>query len=271
MKIALAERVPSMRTLVSDFNGVVGDLARVYHNDRRTRRVALAALAVILLLSVVPFVLDLLYRLGAPVPPLSRWLKAGSDGSLPEIACYLLAVATAWLLYQSWRLSGVRVFLAMAALFVFIAIDDSLTYHENRGEIVAEKLELTGALGLDADDVGELIAWGFAGVVLAVPILFSLRQPVPHVLGVAGVFLVSLGAIVFFEAGIDILQVSTGSWLMGYLEDSGVMLPIGLAFVCAFALYRGYSVPTLAALLHLPTAWDGTGPSPAEDPRRPLF
>lgn len=259
-----------MRTLVSDFNGAVRDLARVCHNDRRTRRVALAVLAVILLLGVVPLVLDLLHRLGAPVPPLSRWLKAGSDGSLPEIACYALAAATAWLLYRSWRLSGVRLFLALAALFAFIALDDSLKYHENTGEILAEKLELTGALGLRADDLGDFIAWGFAGVVLAVPILLSLRQPVPHVLGVAGVFLVSLGAVAFFEAGIDMLHASTDSWLLGYLEDSGVMLPIGLAFVCAFAIHRGYSVPTLAALLHLPKPLDGAGTSPAEDPRRPI-
>jgi hypothetical protein len=230
----------------------VRDITSICCEDLATRRFVLAVLALTTLLVVVPSVLDLLHRRGAPVPPLSRWLKAGSDGSIPEIFSYVLAAATAGLLYRTWRLSGVRFYRALSALFIFILLDDSLKYHENTGEILATRFRLTRVLGLRPDHVGELIAWGLAGAILVVPILLSLRQRVPRVLGVAGVFLFCFGALVFFEAGFDLLHSATDSWLLGYVEDQGAMIALGLAFVCALALYRGYRVPELAARHRLP-------------------
>ena len=143
--------------------------------DRRARRFAVGLVSVALVLICIPALVELSRALGAPLPEVTRNLRLDADGALPEIFNYVQAGLCAWFLYRAFRVSGVRIFAAFAALFAFIVLDDALNYHEKMGDLVAATGLMPEIGGLAADDLGELVAWGLAGLVFLVPILGALR------------------------------------------------------------------------------------------------
>jgi hypothetical protein len=143
-----------------------------------TRRLAggLLLLDVLLLLANVAHLMsgDLgeadRFLLASPV-----WDGAG-DGSLVELVGHVqLGLAAAALLVASARRTGVLT--AWAVVLLAVAADDLLMLHERGGTWVVHRFGLRDAVGLRAQDVGELSVWALlAGVLGPLLLLAHLRS-----------------------------------------------------------------------------------------------
>jgi hypothetical protein len=167
-------------------------------------------------------------------------LSLGTEGGLAERFNHLMLLATSGLLLYAGL--GVRsvwlVFFALA--YAFALVDDALMYHERMGGLLARTFDLQPRGGLSAKDVGELVAWGLAGMALLIPAGYALRRRSPLRDGRAGVLIVLFGALTFFGIVMDVVHsligVGTLGRLSGVVEDGGEMLVAAVTCTYAFTL-----------------------------------
>ncbi len=212
-------------------------LRDVYRSDRGVRccvwiilsaSVAVAALS-LLLFALLHAVFDL--------PALSRLVDVRKEGSLPEIFGHGLVFLTGALIVAAsvhWRS---RALIALAALHVFVWIDDSMQYHERFGGYLAEVLELGAIWGLRAKDTGELLAWGIAGLALLPVLLWATFRMSGRDVGILASFAPGFALLALFGIVGDMAHIrlsGPASIAVGFGEDVGEML--GLALNAAVAV-----------------------------------
>jgi hypothetical protein len=145
---------------------------------------------------------------------------------LKWLAC---VVALAWLFVQRSNL----VYCALALLFLYFLLDDSVSLHEWLGGLVTDAMQWKPALALRANDFGELSVSAVAGAVLASFVALTYwkcgddrsrrltRQLLPWLI-----------LLVFFGIGIDMLDIQlsnlgasgTLNATMAVIEDGGEMI-----------------------------------------------
>jgi hypothetical protein len=149
-----------------------------------------------------------------------------------SIAMMLLAVTA------RSRIAGYGVW---ALLFVYLLLDDAFQIHEDFGGYLASRLEFAPAIGLRAQDFGELAVSVIAAVVfLSLLALFyssaagGFRKASRHLL-------VLLVALAFFGIFVDLLHVAVKmgwkiTWLFGVIEDGGEMVAVSFMAAYVFLL-----------------------------------
>ncbi len=161
--------------------------------------------------------------------------------SLIAIFLFWLAVKNRQLIYLSW-----------STLFGLLTLDDALSIHEDWGGILVKQLGLQPALGLRAQDFGELAIFSLYGVFLLIFVggvfWFSDRKAKQ----VTKSLVALIGLLAFFAGVVDMLHVAI-SWggyrvtsLLGLLEDGGEMITISL--ILAYIARPRWFAPT-----HQPT------------------
>lgn len=214
--------------------GAVRDVIVRMATDRRA-----AAAGLVMLGIGVGFVFA--YRavqVRAPDGELAHLLALGRDGALPELYGYLLALIVAGGLVAAWWRTGVLAYAVGALAFVFVFADDAFMYHERVGRRLAARADIPALPGLRAQDTGELIAWGAAGLVLAALLAWSAAQrtgTTVRVLTLLGGMIAALGV---FGAGMDMLHIYSGRGLFTYIEDGGELVVLALSAWAAIAVAR---------------------------------
>lgn len=121
------------------------------------------------------------------------------------------------------------VYLAWALLFLYLLIDDSQQIHETYGRKIASALEFQPALGLRAQDFGELAVTAIAAVPLFSFLAFaylltSQRDPRTFTHDM----IVLVVALAFFGVGVDMLEIaipwSSARTILNLVEDGGEMI-----------------------------------------------
>lgn len=224
-----------------DMSRILTDMRRALAQDRDARRMILGLLALNCALIGLPIALEALESVGWLASRSRPMLHPTTDGSVQEQFNYLQAGATAIVL----GLAAVRfrsvMCLAWAAVFAFILCDDALLYHERVGAVLADGLGLPQLGGLRAVDLGELIAWGLAGLVLGpLPALAYLRST-PAERGLGWMFLALFGGLVVFAVGVDMVHSAVPSRILMVAEDGGEMIAIALACGLGLTVLRNGS------------------------------
>lgn len=168
-------------------------------------------------------------------------LRITQDHSLPEMFNYLKWAVIVGCLVAAFRRTRLPLFASLAAIFLLVLLDDSLTIHEQLGDRLAS---LTGW-----DQSSELVA--FAGLALiALVILIRGLRDLPHAIRpqafrFIGV-LVALAAcsvvIDFVHALVDHYLRLQNDRLAGLVEDGGEMLLASVAAAYSAAAWRWASI-----------------------------
>ena len=144
------------------------------------------------------------------------------------------------------------VFLAWAALFVYLLCDDALTIHETAGGLLAAAWNFSPMFGLRPQDFGELLVSLAAGFVFVILLVIFYPRSTPDSRRAAIDLALLLGLLAFFGVAVDLLHVALGGvfpygWII--LEDSGEMI--------AMSLIAAYAAHLLNEREHVPGAlWD---------------
>jgi hypothetical protein len=227
------------------FRNILTRLVDVYRHNRNERRIARATGAIVCGLVLLHVFTLIVLKLGYD----QAWtrcacLRLDEDGSYAELFNYAQVGACAFLLGRCFRLTGERMYIGWALVFLFIVLDDSLMLHERFGEILTSNFVLPVLPGLRGQDTGELIVWGAMSVLLLPPLIYGLRAKTRESAGFAALFAIIFAALVFFAVGVDMLSIAVGHWsryadeLLAIVEDGGEIVVMAVAFVCSLLLHR---------------------------------
>jgi hypothetical protein len=134
--------------------------------------------------------------------------------------------------------------LVVAAIFLWIVLDDALMLHERAGVRLAEFVQIPSWLPLRPQDAGELIVFGAVGLAVAAALAAVWRYgPIRGRITLAAGALGFL-ALGFFGVGLDLVHalVPRGHWLRATLavtEDGGEMLVLTAVLAVMFLVHRG--------------------------------
>lgn len=226
-----------MQKILSQFSG----LARLYRSDEPARRICNAAFVISVLFILGTILIDIVGFLRGAQPAIHRYVSVYMDRSVPEFFGYILELSTAALLLGCYFRFRVRMFVFWVCFFVFAAVDDAFTYHEQMGLFLVETLGLPTLPGLRPRDSGEIIAWGIAAVFLLAPLGWSLLKRAPGTWAVFLLFATLAAALVFFGVMVDMLhEVFRGPLrrIVNWTEDGGELLVLSAAAASALLLYR---------------------------------
>ena len=163
------------------------------------------------------------------------------DRGYPEFFQYAKALSIVILLLLVSARSKVIGFGVWALLFLYLLLDDALQMHEVYGGYIAAYLNFAPAIGLRAQDFGEVAVSAIAGAsFLALLAIFyvtgsrAFRKSSRHLL-------LLLMALAFFGVFIDLLHVAVDmgwriTWLLGVVEDGGEMVVMSLMAWYVFLL-----------------------------------
>lgn len=170
------------------------------------------------------------------------------DHAIPELFMYLCEATCSAACFRSYAKTGRKAFLFFGVLFAFIVLDDALEYHEVMGRLIAERLE-SASRSLDSQNLGEVVAWCIAAVVLFPPLVWCIARMQRDELGIYLVFALVFAGLVVFAVGVDLVhalskQVFEGhertvkivGRLLGWVEDGGELLMVTVA-ACVGLLY----------------------------------
>jgi hypothetical protein len=196
-----------------------------------------------------PYLSDLLYSIE-------------TDGGFAEWFQYTKELWTIILAVIIWRRTGRAWIVGWILAFVYFLVDDAISVHEIAGDIAYRHLGFGPALGLRAQDFGELLVTGLTGVSLSAIIFLLYRRANENDRVVCRDLAMLILALVTFGVGLDMLHSMLPTvnlrLAMGLIEDGGEM--VTMSVTCWYLLtiadqWGAAPVPSLAtrvrAYLHL--------------------
>jgi hypothetical protein len=168
------------------------------------------------------------------------------------------ALIAAGLVYAIFRTTKSAVYLVWAVTFVTVSLDDLLEIHENGGLRLFEAIALPEVAGLRGQDLGEILVWAILGIPLLIAIGVTARHADHRGRRDTVAFLILMGILVFFAAGLDALHMAgsddtAAMWdvtPLGVLEDGGELITLSLILSSAVAASRARAGVQGEAQLH---------------------
>jgi hypothetical protein len=177
------------------------------------------------------------------VPVLGWMWHIGYDRSYLEIFGYLKMMVIIGLLIAMLRRDR-PVYLALAIIFVFALLDDSLEIHETLGARIADGLALRPFAGLRLVDFGELLFWASAGVVLLSLAAIGVVRTAGRDRANGLLLLGALAVLMVFAVGVDMAHVVVDNLFRGadllftVIEEGGQQITLSLTCGLAILIRR---------------------------------
>lgn len=211
------------------------------HSWRRISSTGATAFLLLLLAADIAFTLLHFLRLEGFVD--SELFSLETDRGYSEVYQYLKVLSIVALLFFVLTRTRVAGYGVWFLLFLYLLLDDALSIHEEFGGYLAANLGFVPALGLRAQDFGELaVSTGVFIVFLTMLSLFYVRGSETFQ-EVSRHLLVMLVALAFFGIFVDMLHVAVDlgwkiSFLLGVVEDGGELLVMSIMAWYVFLLYH---------------------------------
>lgn len=207
---------------------------------KRDSETRLAAVLLLLLLSAdVAFVLAHFFlAIGLLNDPLFSLEK---DRGYSEFFQYVKILAIVALLFAVFARTKTIGFGVWALLFFYLLLDDALQIHEVFGGHIATGLNFVPAMGLRAQDFGEVAVSAIAAALFLPAIAFFYIRGTGQFRKASRYLLLLFVALAFFGIFIDLLHVSVKmgwriTWLLGVIEDGGEMVIVSIMVWYVFLL-----------------------------------
>jgi hypothetical protein len=174
--------------------------------------------------------------------PRSRWHVA-QEGGIAEQWQWVKWGALA-LLLGLMAMSGSAVYLAWAAVFLYLLLDDSQAIHETYGWRLGQALGLQPAFGLRARDFGELMVTALAAVPLFGFLALAYRTSRADARRFTRAMLALAVLLAIFGVGVDMLEIAlpAAATVLNLVEDGGEMVVasamVAYALQCAGSMRR---------------------------------
>ena len=208
----------------------------LFLSDEATRKTAI-------ILAIAVAVIVMLYGAAIHFPDVSialaysREISLSEDRSLGEIINYGLCFLSLTLFLLAAIENQSKALGFLCAFMLFAWLDDAARYHERLGKVLSSNFELWPLPRLRSQDVGEILAWGIAGILFAsyFAVVFSCRKR-----GELGVLASVGGGLLLLAAcgiALDMLHIAApGRFhrLLGVIEDGGEM--VAVTWIAAVAL-----------------------------------
>ena len=188
-----------------------------------------------------------LNRNGVSILPgiFAQWLPSSEDGSVAELYGHVQLLAAVVALVLVWRASRVSVYGAWALAFTALVADDFFQIHERVGEVLVDTFSLPAVAGLRAQDVGELVVWAVAGIVLGVLLVVTHRRASPRHRSDSWLLAAATVVLALFAVALDMVDAvvkrltgqGTLTSLMDYAESGGELLTMTLMLFVALAIW----------------------------------
>jgi hypothetical protein len=150
-------------------------------------------------------------------------------------------VKTYWIvitLAALWRLTRAYVYTTWMLLYAYLLFDDAFQIHERAGVAIARHWGYESALGLRAQDFGELTFAGVFGLTFLVLIGSMYLRSAWDARNASKDLTLLFSVMVFFGVIIDMLHIVAGGdygkLVFGVVEDGGEMF--AMSFVCWYAV-----------------------------------
>ncbi len=173
--------------------------------------------------------------------PLPRQFFFATDGGFGEWLEYSMTASVAVLLVLMWRRNRVAVYLANAAMFVYLTLDNSLQIHEQFGYAVGSAFA-DWPLPVRPNDIGEAALFAGVGFVWLVALGLSLRKAQLRPAIYSLILAAGVGATAFFGVIVDLMVVwgyhtQALSEIETFIEDGGEFAMLCLTFLMAIAIF----------------------------------
>ena len=213
---------------------------------------ALDAFFVLLHIPQVVDLGDLIYRLPGVAERIifRRQWSLGQDGGYAELYGYGKAVVAVVLLLVLYRRRRQPVYLAWAAMFLVIILDDALQLHERGGSRLAQSAGLPD-LVVEATNLGELIVWALFAVPLVPLVMVCYQRSDAHAQALSQVLAVFVAILVLFAVFVDVVHVTlTGhaAWIVGTVEDGGELVVMSFVVLSVLAAPLPEPAPSRPAI-----------------------
>lgn len=164
-----------------------------------------------------------------------------ADGGYAELYQYVKILAFAILLTTVSARTKDLGYAIFALLSIYLFLDDALRIHEISGVHVTSLIGIEPALGLRAQDFGEIIVTAMAAAVFLPAIAFFFLRGNDEFRRACRHIVLLLVALVFFGVVVDTLHVGIDlgwkvGFLLGVVEDGGEMVVISMLAWYAYLL-----------------------------------
>jgi hypothetical protein len=163
------------------------------------------------------------------------------DRSYSEVFQYIKFFWVGLLLAAVGWLVRAAVYGGWALLFVYLICDDALQVHERVGAWAVTMFPIPSALGLRAQDFGELAVSASAGLVLLAVIASLYPLSNTHAKNASKDLTLLMIVLVFFGVVFDLLHIAmdgpVAGVLFGVMEDGGEMIAASLMVAYGVRLY----------------------------------
>ncbi len=165
-----------------------------------------------------------------------------SDGGFGEWLEYSLTASVALMLILLWRNDRDWTYLANAALFIWLTLDNSIEIHEHVGQLLAPALDAIPGLPIAGQDIGEASLFLLIGLFWLAGLGLSLKNARirPALYSMLLASCIAMAAI--FGVIVDML-VAAGSYspagleIVTFIEDGGEFAMICLSFLVMVAIF----------------------------------
>jgi hypothetical protein len=170
----------------------------------------------------------------------ARWWGLSEDGAIPETVGYAVQGITVVLLVALAVRVRRAVFFAWAAVYLVIALDDSLRLHERGSHWLVRHLPEQLASHV-SQGRGEQLTWVLLGLLPLVAVAVTHRRAREH-RGVSRTIAVLFALLVFFAVVVDEVHENFGygtlGWVLAAVEDGGELLTLSLTLAFMVGVVR---------------------------------
>lgn len=184
-----------------------------------------------------------------------------TDRGYPEIFQYVKTYWIVIMLAGLWRRTREHVYATWMLLYAYLLCDDAFGIHERGGDAIARHWGYENALGLRAQDFGELTVSGALGLAFLVLIGVTYLRSASDARNASKDLALLFSLIVFFGVLIDMLHIIAGygygEMVFGVVEDGGEMFAMSVVCWYVFNLVerRGKTPTSLWRLTKTALTW----------------
>jgi len=163
------------------------------------------------------------------------------DGSYPEIFQYLKWFWIVLLLIFMIKKGKSLSYLALATVYFYSLLDDSLNFHEKLGTLIIADLDFSTPFNLSRQDCGEFLVSAISGMILIPAVVIAYYHGNHYFRKISGDLLLLFILLIFFGYFMDIFKhiFDLGPKIhifLSYVEDSGEM------FIASITLWYVYLI-----------------------------
>jgi len=182
------------------------------------------------------------------VGSICNWVTLEAEYGLPALYMFAKFTAIIVIMFLLFRTTRAAPFLCLSLALSIMLFDDALEIHEQGGAFFVDALGLSGAAGLRAQDIGELLVWSLLGLPVLALLAWGALSKSAVGKPTFWVFIGLIAALMFFAIVVDAAHsalprtlfrdISYANQLIGIVEDSGEMVVLSIMLAVAITIYH---------------------------------